>query len=181
MQINYENIVYALIVLIIIASIYWWFEIVSSTPNPSGSIYESVHKRKKICPANPFEPGQGFYLFPGLGVLNTSTTLRDPEGALLPKELAKNCRLFGKDCIGFDSDGNLVLSRDKETLRFRKFEDNKKYGYYRHMPGDQGYESFKKQCTEEFGGEVKGRACVMTDAQTDALVRKLNNVKNKKK
>ena len=138
--ITYERVIWALILIIIVLAVYWWYDIISNTPIPQGSIDEPIRKRRHKLSPSPMDPGPDFYFFPKLGVINTSTTLRDQEGPLFPNELAKRCRMFGKNCMGFDSDGHLILTRDKTNLRFRQYED-KTAGYYRHLP--EGDDEFK--------------------------------------
>ncbi len=76
----------------------------------------------------------------GLGVLNSSTMF---EG-LSPLDLFKKCKLFGKNCNGFDTLGNLFLERNMRQSRIESIAQLRKNyaitdGLY--MPKGNKYET----------------------------------------
>lgn len=180
------NVIPMLILVLISLSLYWWTFMLYDTPIPSGSIYDTTespyyqnYQNQNGGLFRSLHPND-FYFFPRIGVTNTSTNFASTDGRPLPSEVAEKCRLFGKDCIGFDSDGYMVLSRDKDALRFRLFSDGSD-GYYRYIPESAGgVNMFVETCEQQFEGRASKptKTCNMTQAQVDQLVRKLNSIKS---
>jgi hypothetical protein len=180
---NYEYMIYALVLIGIVLSVWIWTSILGDTPIPAGSIYDTstAHGACKMRRTGSGKDLEKFYFFPKIGVLNTATALRNSLGETMSiQEMARKCKMFGQDCYGFDSDGNLVLERDKEALRFREFTNAGGAGYYRYLPNDVGGKEFRDICRKQFEGEPSGTICKLTDAQVEQLIRKLNAVKEKR-
>lgn len=157
-----------------IVSVYIWINIIRNTDIPVGSIYEIPIpiKRFKINTFNDF------YFIPYLNVTNSSTTLTDLEGPLFPEQMAPKCRLFGSECIGFDTNGHLLLTKDKNPNYANVRSQTRSIqpgpiGFYQYLPFD-GESKFNEMCVKQFEGNLSGKTCNLSDLQLDKLVNQLN-------
>lgn len=143
-------------------------KIISETPQPAGAINIHSDKEPQLTYFDKSIP-KDFYFFEKIGAQNTTTYF----DMLEPKELAEKCMIFKNECIGFDSQGNLVLGRDKDRLRFVTLSDDNQ-GYYRYLESE---DEFKEACEKNFGGEIDGKKCKLTLPQAENIIKQLNLTK----
>lgn len=83
---------------------------------------------RRTTPANNRVLDQ-FYYFDGIGITNPSTNFAQP---LAPSntEMASKCKMFGNDCLGFDTLGSLFLARDRNIATLAGLQPRFKGGLY---------------------------------------------------
>lgn len=171
----FDEIIMGLILALMIISVYIWTNIIRNTEIPIGSIYDTSIITPHLKDPNVFND---FYFIPYLNVTNSSTILRDIEGPLIPTQMAPKCRLFGTDCIGFDTNGHLLLTKDKSPNYANVRSQSQStlslgpIGFYQYLPNDGG--RFNDMCVKQFEGTLKGKNCILSDLQLDKLVNQLN-------
>lgn len=169
----FDEIILSIIVIIMIISVRVWINIITNTNIPVGSIYEKVSPKPQQKLDSKLND---FYFIPYLNVTNSSSTLTDIEGPLFPEQMAPKCRLFGSDCVGFDTNGHLLLTKDKKpnyvNVRSQFQSSPVPVGFYQYLPN--GESAFKEMCVKQFEGNLNGKKCTLSDLQLNKLVNQLN-------
>lgn len=100
---------------------------------------------------------QDFFYFPGIGVMNPSVNYDNYAIGIDPHEIADKCKLYGPQCMGFDTKGSLYLQRDRGVSSLQPFKDES--GFYLKEfesppPKDSGLPPVKasKTMCDELGG-----------------------------
>lgn len=104
---------------------------------------------KRIIEANKNSLLDNFYYFDGLGITDPSTNFSDSIN-ITPSitDMATKCKMFGNDCLGFDTLGSLFLKRDQDISTLKGLKKQYRGGLYIATDGPHA----NKVC-EQLGGD----------------------------
>lgn len=95
-----------------------------------------------------------FYYFDGIGITDPSTNFGQLQSTA---EVAQKCKMFGDDCLGFDTLGSLFLERDRNIATLNGLQPQFKGGVYISSDYNNAseicntlggnFDKSKKQCT----------------------------------
>jgi len=88
-----------------------------------------IHQPSRIIVPNDNGIMNNFWYFNGIGISNPSTNFSSIPG-INKEEIAQKCKLFGNDCIGFDTIGSIFLKRDTHIATLRGLDKQYKGGFY---------------------------------------------------
>jgi len=150
-----------------------------------------IPTRNIVLPTKALNRGnlQDFFYFPGIGVTNPSVNYDNPliQEGVNPHDMSNKCKLYGPQCMGFDTKGSLYLQNDKGIAKLQAFaEGSGANGFYlkefeSSPPSNSGLPPVKasKTMCDELGGTHHKfyKSCIGFDPVTIRDLTKVVTVK----
>lgn len=154
--VNRWTAVISIIVTFVILSLGIWSLLFKNPP-----VAKIIPHRNRIIRSNANKDTlNGFYYFDGIGIIDNNTNFSIPgtTGGYRDSYVAEKCKLFGDNCLGFDTLGSLFLKRDEDIATLKGFDKSYNGGLYIKTSTDHAreiceklggsFDSESKRCTE---------------------------------
>jgi hypothetical protein len=108
----------------------------------------------------------GYFYFDGIGISGASTNFYGGSGSVTPSanDLAGKCKLFGDNCLGFDTLGSIFLARDAEIATLKGLQKKYKGGTYIKTTADHAL-----SICEKLGGDFNENTRVCDNFNRGAI------------